>query len=154
MNVVRIGITDDTQPEDMDRYFSTLYKYRQPHVLVFDTTQCNNVSLRRMLGMKKVLNKHRWYSKNYIDHSVILVKNSFTKRVLNVALKIIKTDKVKVNISLDNDVFKLLFEGSPSTATIFQIKHFSFREIDENNNREYSALRSNINIQNLMRGHD
>ena len=58
---------------------------------------------------------------------------------------------MKANISLDNDVFKLLFEGSPSTATIFQIKHFSFREIDENNNREYSALRSNINIQNLIK---
>jgi hypothetical protein len=46
-----------------------------------------------MLGMKKVLNKHRWYSKNYIDHSVILVKNSFTKTILNVALKIIKTER-------------------------------------------------------------
>ena len=55
MNVVRIGITDDTQPEDMDRYFSRLWKHRPPHVLVFDTTQCNNISLRRMLGMKKVL---------------------------------------------------------------------------------------------------
>jgi hypothetical protein len=93
MNVVRIGITDDTQPEDMDRYFSRLRKHRPPHVLVFDTTQCNNVSLRRMLGMKKVLNKHRWYSNNYIDHSVILVKNSFTKTILNVALKIIKTER-------------------------------------------------------------
>ena len=58
---------------------------------------------------------------------------------------------MKASISLDNDVFKLLFEGSPSTATIFQIKHFSFREIDENNNREYSALKSNINIQNLIK---
>ena len=93
MNVVRIGITDDTQPEDMDRYFSRLRKHRPPHVLVFDTPQCNNVSLRRMLGMKKVLNKHRWYSKNHVDHSIILVKNSFTKRVLNVALKIIKTER-------------------------------------------------------------
>ena len=93
MNVVRIGITDDTQPEDMDRYFSRLRKHRPPHVLVFDTTKCNNISLGRMLGMKKVLNKHRWYSKNYIDHSVILVKNSFTKTILNVALKIIKTER-------------------------------------------------------------
>jgi len=93
MNVVRIGITDDTQPEDMDRYFSRLRKHRPPHVLVFDTTQCNNISLGRMLGMKKVLNKHRWYSNNYIDHSVILVKNSFTKTILNVALKIIKTER-------------------------------------------------------------
>jgi len=58
---------------------------------------------------------------------------------------------VKANISLNDGVFKLLFDETPSTATIFQIKHFSFREIDEDNNLEFSALRSNINIQNVIK---
>lgn len=58
---------------------------------------------------------------------------------------------MKANISLNNGVFKLLFDETPSTATIFQIKHFSFREIDEDNNLEFSALRSNIHIQNVIK---
>ena len=58
---------------------------------------------------------------------------------------------MKANISLNDGVFKLLFDETPSTATIFQIKHFSFREIDEDNNLEFSALRSNINIQNVIK---
>lgn len=58
---------------------------------------------------------------------------------------------MKANISLNDGVFRLLFDETPSTATIFQIKHFSFREIDEDSNLEYSALRSNINIQNVIK---
>ena len=58
---------------------------------------------------------------------------------------------MKANISLDNGIYKLSFESSPSTSIIFQIKYFSFREIAENNSKNYSALKTNINIQNLIK---
>lgn len=97
MTYVRIGITDDTTPEDMDRYFAQLWRHNKRVVLVFDTTQCSNVSLRRALGIRSVLNKHRENSRKFIDHSQILVKSNFVKNVLRTALCIIRTERpVKV----------------------------------------------------------
>jgi len=40
MTYVRIGITDDTTPEEMDRYFTQIWRHNRRVVLVFDTTQC------------------------------------------------------------------------------------------------------------------
>ena len=57
---------------------------------------------------------------------------------------------MRANISLEKGVFNLLFDNHPSVATIFQIKYYSFREIEENNPQKYSALKTNINIENLI----
>lgn len=92
-NDVHIGITDDTTPEDLDRYFTIIWRRNQKVNLIFDTTQCDNISLRRALGMKSVLNKHRSNSRKFIDHSQILVKSNFTKNVLRAALYIIRTER-------------------------------------------------------------
>ena len=93
MTYVRIGITDDTTPEEMDRYFTQIWRHNRRVVLVFDTTQCDNISLRRALRMKSVLNKHRENSRKFIDHSQILVTSNFTKNVLRTALCIIRTER-------------------------------------------------------------
>ena len=58
---------------------------------------------------------------------------------------------MKANISLDKGVYNLSFESLPSTAIIFQIKHYSFREIKNNEPQSYSALETNINIENLIK---
>ena len=90
---IRIGITDDTTPEDLDRYFTNIWKNNRKVRLVFDTTQCENVSFRRMMGMKPVLDKHRPNSRKFIDRSVILVKSGFVCNMLKLALKIIRTER-------------------------------------------------------------
>ena len=68
---LRIGITDDTTPQDLDRYFTNIWKHQKKIVLLFDTTQCSNISLRRAMQMKSVLNKHRSNSRKFIDHGEI-----------------------------------------------------------------------------------
>ena len=90
---LNIGITDDTTPEDLDRYFTQIWKHQKKAVLVFDTTQCSNVSLRRAMRMKSVLNKHRENSRKFIHHSQILVTSNFVKNVLRTALCIIRTER-------------------------------------------------------------
>mgnify|MGYP000296953651 FL=1 len=90
---VRIGITDDTTPDDLDQYFTNIWKHNKKVRLVFDTTQCENVSFRRMMGMKPVLNKHRPNSRKFIDHSVIVVKSGLVCSMLKLALKIIRTER-------------------------------------------------------------
>lgn len=90
---VRIGITDDTTPADLDRYFTNIWKHDTKVALVFDTTQCNNISFKRVMQMKSVLNKHRSNSRKYIDHSNILVKSGWAKNMLKVALCIIRTER-------------------------------------------------------------
>lgn len=93
MLTLRIGITDETTPRDMDTYFTRIWCYRQPVVLVFDTTQCESISLRRAMQLKSVLDKHRENSRKFIDHSEILVKSNFTRNVLRTALCIIRTER-------------------------------------------------------------
>ena len=100
MTHVRIGITDDTTPEDMDRYFTQIWRHNRRVVLVFDTTQCDNISLRRALRMKSVLNKHRENSRKFIDHSQILVRSNFTKNILRTALCIIRTERPVVVVKV------------------------------------------------------
>ena len=100
MTYVRIGITDDTTPEDMDRYFTQLWRHNRKFVLVFDTTQCSNMSLRRAMRMKSVLNKHRENSRKFIDHSQILVKSNFVKNILRTALCIIRTERPVMVVKL------------------------------------------------------
>jgi hypothetical protein len=100
MTYVRIGITDETTTEDMDRYFTYIWRHNKRVVLVFDTTQCSNITLRRALQMKSVLNKHRENSRRFIDHSQILVKSGFTKNILRAALCIIRTERPVVVIQV------------------------------------------------------
>ena len=90
---LRIGITDDTTPQDLDRYFTNIWKHQKKIVLLFDTTQCSNISLRRAMQMKSVLNKHRSNSRKFIDHSEIVVKSNLMKNVLKTALYIIRTER-------------------------------------------------------------
>lgn len=90
---LHIGITDETTPEDLDRYFTHIWQHQKKAVLVFDTTQCSKISLRRAMQMKSVLNKHRENSRKFIDHSQILVTSNFVKNVLRTALCIIRTER-------------------------------------------------------------
>ena len=90
---IRIGITDSTTPDDLDRYFTQIWKHQKKVVLVFDTTQCCNLSIRRALKMKSILDKHRPSSKQFIEHSEILVKTSLAKNILRTALYIIRTER-------------------------------------------------------------
>jgi signal transduction histidine kinase len=100
MLTIRLGITDDTTIMDLDRYFTSVWCHREPVKLVFDTTQCSRVSLRQALRLRRVLNKHRSDARKYIDHSEVLVRSARTKRVLTMALCIIRTDRpVKISIA-------------------------------------------------------
>lgn len=97
---IRLNITDTTTPDDLDRYFNDSWKkcigFNKLH-FVFDIRQCRNVSLRRLLGMRSVLNKHRVNSRAHIDHSTIIVSNNLTKNIFRMGLSIIRTERpVKV----------------------------------------------------------
>ena len=90
---MRIGITDDTTTQELDRYFTNIWRHNRKVALTFDTTQCSNITLRRALQVKSVLDKHRLNSRKYIDHSRILVKSGFTKTILKMALCVIRTER-------------------------------------------------------------
>lgn len=97
---VRIGITDATTPDDLDRYFEQTWKQfcGQKINFVFDVRQCRRrVSLRRLLGMRSVLNKHRVNCRTHVDHSKIIVSSRATKNILRMGLAIMRTERpVKV----------------------------------------------------------
>lgn len=99
---IRIGITDATTADDLDRYLTESWtKCRGDNKIhfVFDVRQCRCVSLRRLLGMRSVLNKHRANSRARIDHSTIVVSNNTTRNILRVGLAIIRTERpVKIQV--------------------------------------------------------
>lgn len=96
---IRIGVTDATTPEDLDRYLTASWESCTDDKIdfVFDITQCRHVSLRRMLGIRSVLNKHRSNSLAHINHSTIIAPNSTARNILRIGLAMIRTARpVKV----------------------------------------------------------
>jgi hypothetical protein len=92
MKHITIGVTDDTTPDEMDRYFTQIWHHEEKCMIAFDVTQCDNVSLRRALRLKPVLNKHRENSKKFLQRCQILVKSKFAKTILRIALYLLKPD--------------------------------------------------------------
>ena len=98
---IRIGVTDATTPEDLDQRLTASWEKcsctDDKIDFVFDITQCRHVSLRRMLGIRSVLNKHRSNSLAYINHSTIIAPNSTARNILRIGLAMIRTARpVKV----------------------------------------------------------
>lgn len=98
---IRIHITDTTTPDDLDRHFQNSWRLctgsSNKIRFVFDIRECRHISLRRLLGMRSVLNKHRANSRAHIDHSTVVVANDTTKNILRMGLAIIRTERpVKV----------------------------------------------------------
>lgn len=89
----KIKIKDTTTPDMLDSFFEDAWTYRRPVKFVMDVTECKKVSLGRILSMKGVLDRHRPNSRRYIDHSDVIVKSQWMKRLLNVGLSIIRTER-------------------------------------------------------------
>ena len=88
-----IKIKDTTTPHDLDCMFTHAWSYNKPIRFVMDVTECKNISLGRVLSMKKVLDRHRPNSKKYIDYTTVYVKSWLAKTVLTIGLSIIKTER-------------------------------------------------------------
>lgn len=89
---LRIGITDDTTPDDMDRYFTNIWKHKKKVSLIFDTTQCEGISFRKIMKLRPILNKHRANSRKFIKETTILVNNGITCNLLKLALCFVRTE--------------------------------------------------------------
>lgn len=91
-----IKLTDDMNEMDLDRHFMhawVLTRNKHKLKMIMDATECNRVSLKRVMRTRSVLNKHRDMSRKYIDHSIILVKSKFTKKIIQLGLFFIKTER-------------------------------------------------------------
>ena len=86
-------MTNDTSPAHLDSFFTQLWKKNNRVKLVIDASQCSNMSVRRVLSIKGVLDKHRGDSRENIDFSVIFVKSNFVKNIIRMGLSIIKTER-------------------------------------------------------------
>jgi hypothetical protein len=91
--VCSISITDSTTPDQLDTFFVRTWSLNQKVTLEIDATQCRHVSLRKVLSMKKVLDEHRPHSKKYIQDSTVVVKTNFARRILQIGLSIIRTER-------------------------------------------------------------
>ena len=87
-----IKLTDDMNEMDLDRHFMHAWVLTRRQ-MILDATECNHVSLKRVMRTRSVLNKHRDMSRKYIDHSIILVKSKFTKKIIQLGLFFIKTER-------------------------------------------------------------
>jgi hypothetical protein len=93
VRVHKINITDATTPDHLDTFFIRSWAFNKKIKLEIDATQCKNVSLRKVLSMKKVLDEHRQYSRKYIEDSTIYVNTNFARRILQTGLLFIRTER-------------------------------------------------------------
>ncbi len=91
--VCSLMITDSTRPKNLDLFFNTVWNFNEPVSLELNTVHCNDISLRRILSMKKVLDHHRPNSRKYVESSTILVGSNFARRVLQVGLFLVRPER-------------------------------------------------------------
>lgn len=88
----KITITDNTSKDDVDIFLTCLFDKKQQTNLEIDTSRCRKISVRKILGFKDVLDKHRDDSLRYIDESIIIVKNGFVSKIVKTALFFLKPE--------------------------------------------------------------
>ena len=98
----RLTIMNNTLAEDIDIFFTNMWKSKHKTHLIIDTSNCENITLKRALSLKYVINKHRKNSIKYIDHSTVIVKSKLTSAVVKTALFLFRTTRpVKVECKLN-----------------------------------------------------
>jgi hypothetical protein len=93
MTIVTLKITKHTTPNDVDTFFTDTWNQRRRVRVVLDATECGRVSLGKILSLKDVLDKHRYNSRRYIEHSTILLKSRFVQTLVRLGLAIIGTER-------------------------------------------------------------
>ena len=86
---VAIKLDDTTSASDLDSFFTGIWSQDRR----VDATDCRKISLGRILSMKGVLDEHRYSSRKYIDHTVVVVNSGFARFVLRAGLAIIRTER-------------------------------------------------------------
>ena len=95
MSPVQVGIklNDTTSASELDSFFTRVWSQDRRVKIVLDATDCRKISVGRILSMKGVLDEHRYSSRKYIDHTVVLVNSGFARFILRMGLAIIKTER-------------------------------------------------------------
>ncbi len=91
--VCSLMITDSTRPKSLDLFFNSVWNFNEPVSLELNAIHCNDISLRRILSMKKVLDHHRPNSRKYVESSTILVGSNFARHVLQVGLFLVRPER-------------------------------------------------------------
>lgn len=86
-------LTNDTTSDQLDTFFTDTWRKKERVKLVIDATKCSNISLKRVVSIKGVLNKHRENSRANIEFTVIFVKSDFVKNIIRMGLFMIKTER-------------------------------------------------------------
>lgn len=90
---VAIKLDDTTSASDLDSFFTRIWSEDRRVRVVLDATECKKISLGRILSMKGVLDEHRYSSRKYIDHTVVVVSSGFARFILRAGLAIIRTER-------------------------------------------------------------
>ena len=95
MTPIQVGIKldDTTSANELDSFFTRVWSHDRRVKIVLDATDCRKISVGRILSMKGVLDEHRYSSRKYIDHTVVLVNSRFARFILRAGLAIIKTER-------------------------------------------------------------
>ena len=90
---VGIKLNDTTSASELDSFFTQVWSQDRRVKIVLDATDCRKISVGRILSMKGVLDEHRYSSRKYIDHTVVLVNSGFARFILRAGLAIFKTER-------------------------------------------------------------
>ena len=90
---VAIKLDDTTSASDLDSFFTGIWSQDRRVRVVLDATECKKISLGRILSMKGVLDEHRYSSRKYIDHTIVVVNSRFARFILRAGLAIIRTER-------------------------------------------------------------
>lgn len=89
---MELHITNTTKPSDIDIFFTDLWKDKKSKKLIINASRCD-ISLKRVLSIRHVLDKHRENSRKYIENTTIYLKSKVLVNIVRLGLKIIGTER-------------------------------------------------------------
>ena len=78
------GITNNDDFNDFIKRWTILYKGKQDFYFLFDTTNTSMVGIKYSLKMSKFIKKLKEFPYQYLQQSVIIVKDKYIKFLLNI----------------------------------------------------------------------
>lgn len=93
MTIATFEVTNDTTPAHLDVFFTDLWKRPGRVKLVIDASRCSNISFRRIVSVKSVLDAHRQNSRDHLEFSLVYVGSRFVRNIIRVGLRFIGTER-------------------------------------------------------------
>jgi hypothetical protein len=86
------NVQNNSTEEEMDCFLYTLFEQKIRVVLILDLSEYSE-SFFNLIKFKKLLDKYREYSREYLEHTIVIINNKLLILILEIILAIFQPER-------------------------------------------------------------